>query len=181
MKTTLAAAGALAAALAAPALAHQLDEYVQATTLSVERDRVRAEVRLTPGVAVLPIVLARIDTDGDGVLSEAEQRAYAGRVLRDLSLAVDGARVPLRLVSWRAGSIEDMREGQGEIRLDLEADLPHGGGSRRLVFENHHESRIAAYLVNCFVPRDPHLRITGQDRNYEQSVYRLEWVATGDR
>ena len=49
----------------------------------LEKDRVQAQIRLTPGVAVFPIVLAKIDTDADGVISEAEQRAYAERVLGD--------------------------------------------------------------------------------------------------
>src|SRR5262249_5569526 len=90
MRGGLTAACGILLAIGAPAFPHRLDEYLQATTISVEKDRVRAEVRLTPGVAVLPVVLARVDRDGDGVLSTVEQRAYAQRVLRDLSLAVDG-------------------------------------------------------------------------------------------
>ena len=53
--------------------------------------------------------------------------------------------------------------------------LPRGGPNRRLIFENHHESRIAAYLVNCLVPRDPDIRITAQNRNYQQSFYQLDY------
>ena len=58
-------------------------EYLQATTISAEKDRVQAQIRLTPGVAVFPVVLARIDADAGGVISEAEQRAYSERVLDD--------------------------------------------------------------------------------------------------
>ena len=74
-----------------------------------------------------------------------------------------------------------MMDGRGEIQLDVDANVPHGGHNRRLVFENHHESRIAAYLVNCLVPSDPDIRVTAQDRNYDQSFYRLDYVETGDR
>jgi hypothetical protein len=176
MKTSLVSAGALLLAVGASVFAHQVDEYVQATTFSVEMGRVRAQVRLTPGVSVFPTVFARIDSDGNGLLSPAEQRAYAERVVRDLSLAIDGTRVPFRLVSWKADTVEDMRDGSGEIQLDLEAAIPPGGPDRRLVFENRHESRIAAYLVNCLVPSAPGIRITAQERNYEQSVYRLSWT-----
>jgi hypothetical protein len=175
MKTTL-AAGALLVALGSHAFAHQLDEYVQATTLSIEKDRVQARIRLTPGVAVWPAVAAAIDTDGDGALSEGEKRAYAERVLRDLSLTVDGTRLPLRLVSWTSGGVEDMQEGLGDIELEVVADVPRGGRDRRLVFENRHETRIAAYLVNCLIPIDPGIRITAQRRNYTQSIYRLDYV-----
>ena len=54
--------------------AHRLDEYLQATLVSVEKTRALLEVRLMPGVAIVPMVLAEIDCNGDGVMSEAEQR-----------------------------------------------------------------------------------------------------------
>jgi len=176
MKTRLAAAGAILLLVGTPASAHRLDEYLQATTISVERDRVRAQIRLTPGVAVFPIVLANIDTDADGVISEAEQLAYAERVLGDLSLTIDGDRLRLRLVSLKFAQIEEMKEGLGEIQLEFDADVASGGPNRSLTFENQHQSRIAAYLVNCLVPRDPGIRITAQNRNYQQSFYQLDYI-----
>jgi hypothetical protein len=179
MKPALAAAILLLAAT--PAAAHRLDEYLQATLISVEKDRIQAEMRLTPGVAVLPIVLANIDTDGDGMISEAEQRTYAQRVLRDLSLSVDGNALPFRLGATKFPKVEAMKEGLGEIQLEITADLPPGHGHRRLVLENHHQSRIAAYLVNCLAPRDPDIRIAVQNRNYEQSFYQLDYDQAGSR
>jgi hypothetical protein len=173
---TAVAAAAILLSVGTPASAHRLDEYLQATTLSVGKDRVRAQIRLAPGVAVLPVVLASIDRDADGIISEAEQHAYAQRVLLDLSLTIDGGRVPLRLVSSRASTVKEMRDGLGEIRLEADAPVSHGGQNRRLVFENHHESRIAAYLVNSLVPSDPDVRFAAQDRSYDQSVYRLDYT-----
>ena len=177
MKTTLAIAALLFTGLRAGA--HRLDEYLQATLISVEKDHVQAEIRLTPGVAVLPIVLASIDADGDGVISQSEQHAYAARVIRDLSLTVDGDRLRLQLVSMQFPKLEEMKEGLGEIQLQVRADLPRGGGNRKLVFENHHQSRIAAYLANCLVPHDPDIRIAAQNRNYEQSLYQLDYEQAG--
>ena len=181
MKRWLAAAGTMLLSVGTPAFAHRLDEYLQATTISLEKDRVQAQIRLTPGAAVFPIVFASIDSDADGIISEAEQHAYAERVLRDLSLTIDGDRVQLRLVSSRASKVQEMMDGRGEIQLDVDANVPHGGHDRRLVFENHHESPIAAYLVNCLVPSDPDIRVTAQDRNYDQSFYQLDYVETGAR
>jgi hypothetical protein len=158
------------------ASAHRLDEYLQATTIAVEKTRIQAQIRLVPGVAVFPAVLASIDTDGDSVISEAEQQAYAERVLGDLSLTLDGAHLPLRLVSVRFATIEEMKEGRGEIQIDFDAVVPGGGLNRRLIFEDHHQTQIAAYLVNCLVPRGPDIRIIAQNRNYEQSVYQLDYV-----
>jgi hypothetical protein len=121
-------------------------------------------------------VLAAIDADGDGVISDGEQRSYAARVVGDLSLAIDGNAVRLRVVSAVFPKIEEMTEGLGEIRLDLEAEAPEGGGgARRLVFENRHRREIGAYLVNVLVPSDPAIRVRSQRRNSDQSVYELEY------
>jgi hypothetical protein len=163
------------------ASAHRLDEYLQAALISVEKDRVQVFLRLVPGVAVSSSVLAGIDTNADGVISRAEQQAYAERVLGDLSLTAEGNRLRPRLVSVHFPAVEEMKEGLGEIRIELSADLPRGGPNRRLVLENAHQGRIAAYLVNCLVPRDPDIRIVAQDRNEQQSVYRLDYVVRSSR
>ena len=166
---------------AATAFAHRLDEYLQATTISLEKDRVQAELRLTPGVAMFARIFAAIDTNGDGTLSEPEQRAYAERVLSDLSLRLD--RVPLRprLVSVKFPEIQKMKDGLGEIEIDFDVDLPHAAANRTLVFENHHQSANGAYLVNCLVPADPDIRLIAQRRNYSQSSYELDYAQSGVR
>ncbi|HEY2589918.1 MAG TPA: hypothetical protein VGI81_29510 [Tepidisphaeraceae bacterium] len=164
-----------------PAFAHRLDEYLQATTISLGTDRIAVRVCLTPGVDVFRAVLADIDADGDGVISEAERQAYARRVLHDLSLTLDGNRLPLRLVSSTFATIEEMKEGLGDIVLNVDAEVPPGGANRTLVFENQHQSRIAVYMVNCLLPDDPDIRVIAQSRNYEQSFYQLDYVQAGIR
>jgi len=159
-----------------PAGAHRLDEYLQATTIAVEKARVLAEIRLAPGVAVFPAVFADIDRDANGVASAAEQRAYAQRVLGDLSLSVDGRRLPLRLISSTFAPTELLREGRGEIELRLEADVPGTAAYRRLTFENHHQSRIGSYLVNGLMPRDADIRLAAQQRSYDQSFYQVDYA-----
>jgi hypothetical protein len=178
MKIRLAAA-AILLLTATDGFAHRLDEYLEATLVSIEKTRVLAQITLTPGIAVYPVVLAEIDTNWDGVISETEQRAYAARVLRDLSLAIDGRPMTPQLVSWQFPTIEAMREGRGEIQIEFRADLPFGGTTRKLIFANHHQSRIAAYQVNCLMPRDPNIQIVAQNRNYSQSFYQLEYVQAG--
>ena len=164
-----------------PALAHRLDEYLQGTIISIGKNRLQAQMTLTPGVSVYPIVLSGIDTDADGIISETEQRGYAERVLRDLSLTIDGRRLTPRLISTQFPTLGEMKEGLGEIRIEFNADLPGKGSNRRLTLENHHQSRIAAYQVNCLVPRDPDIRIVAQHRNYLQSLYELDYVQSGVR
>ncbi len=163
----------------ASASAHRLDEYLQATLISVEKDRVQAGMRLTPGVAVAAFVLAGIDTNADGKISQTEARAYAERVLRDVSLMMDGRILRPRLISVEFPGPEDMRTGMGEIHIEFTADLPGSGPNRRLIFENHHQTRIAAYLVNCLLPRDRTIRIVAQNRNQRQSFYQLDYVQAG--
>jgi len=179
MKARLIAVGAILLCLGGIASAHRLDEYLQATILSVEKDRVQASIRLIPGVAVSSSVIASIDSDGDGVISETEQRAYAEQVLGDLSLTIDGSRLSPKLVSVSFPQIEQMKEGLGEIHIDFTADLPRGGPNRRLVLENHHQKQNAAYLVNCLVPSDQDIQIVGQTRNQTQSFYQLDYVQAG--
>lgn len=181
MIARVAAALLVLSGIATPAFAHRLDEYLQGTILSVGKSTLQAEITLMPGVAVFPFLISQIDTDANGVISEAEQRAYAARVLRDLSLSIDGDRLAPRLTSMRFPAIGEMREGRGGIQLEFEADLPRGGRNRKLTLENHHQSRIAAYQVNCLVPRDPHIRIASQNRNYSQSHYELDYEETDVR
>jgi hypothetical protein len=180
MKPTHAAV-AILLVTGAPAPAHRLDEYLQGVILSVERSRVEAEITLTPGVAVFAGLISYIDLNSDGSLSEPEQSAYAGQVLQDLALAIDGHPLPLHLLSLQFPSIAEMKEGRGEIVIRFDANLPAGGSDRQLTFENHHQSRIAAYQVNCLVPRDPHIRILAQKRNYSQSRYELDFTHEGAR
>jgi hypothetical protein len=178
----LAAALILGLSLTPYVSAHRLDEYLQAALFSVEKDRVQVSMRLIPGVAVSSTLLAKMDANRDGVLSESEQRAYADRLLADLSLSVDGQRLQPRLLSMEFPKIADMQEGLGEIHLDFSAQLPaSGAANRRLIFENHHESRVSAYLVNCLVPRDRDIRIVAQNRNELQSYYQLNYVQSGSQ
>ena len=169
-------AAAILLLLPATGSAHRLDEYLQATLLSVASERIEASVRLVPGVAVSSAVIANIDANGDGMFSEAEQQAYALRVLRDLSLSVDNQPLALRLISASFPAPAEMMQGLGEIELEFTADLPGGGANRHLRFENHFQSNSAVYLVNCLVSRDKNIRIGAQTRNENQSSYQLDFV-----
>ena len=165
--------------LAVPVFAHRLDEYLQAIIVSVEQGHIRGSMRLIPGVAVSSAVIAAVDINGDGVLSVAEQQIYAQKVLHDLSLSLDGHNLKPRLHSVSFSASADMKEGTGEIHIDFIADLPAGGSNRTLVIENHHEPRISVYLMNCLVPQDRDIQIIAQNRNRNQSYYRIAYVQSG--
>lgn len=156
--------------------AHRLDEYLQSTLISIEKDRVVGHMYLTPGVAVFSPVFAMIDTDRDGVVSESEQRAYANRVLQEVSLKIDGELSAIRFVRASFPEMEEMKQGRGYMQVEFEASLPRGSRNRKLVFSDQHAPDISAYLVNCLVPRDHDIRITDQKRNFPQSVYQVNYV-----
>lgn len=181
MKASLAAASLIWLSLGSLASGHRLDEFLQATTIELQPRGVQGQIRLTPGIAVFAFVKAGIDTDRDGVISSGEQRACAERVLRDLSLVVDGRRLGLQLVSMSFPGVNEMKEGLGEIQIEFRAEGLNEVRDHQLVFENRHQRRISAYLVNCLVPRDPDIRVTGQSRNYDQSLYHLNYEQGGVR
>src|SRR5688572_28663145 len=138
-----------------PADAHRLDEYLQATFVAVEKDRARLDMYLTPGANVLPSVLADIDADADGIISEPEQRTYAARVLTDLSITLNGAQLSPRLVAVEFPALAQMKEGLGELHLEFTVELPRSGTNRSLRLASRHHRRIAVYQINSLVSRDP--------------------------
>lgn len=167
--------------------AHRIDEYLQATILSLGTNRVEASMRLIPGILVAPSVIAGIDSNGDGSFSESEKRTCAQRVLGDLSITMDGRSVPPVLVSWSFPEPAEMREGLGEIHIEYtiestseySRELPSGGRKRSLILTNHHLNRTSVYLMNALVPRDRGIQILAQKRNEQQSLYELDYAQSG--
>jgi len=160
----MAASMLLALSLAGGAAAHRLDEYLQATLIGVSRDGVELEIRMTPGVAMLPVWMAVLDQDRDGRISAGEERAYVARVARELELRVDGVPAPLTLVESRFPTLEAMREGLGTIAVKLRA----ARSGHRLRFENRHLPQVSAYLVNCLAAPSDGLVVTEQERDEAQ-------------
>jgi hypothetical protein len=157
------------------ASAHRVDEYLQATILSVEGNRVQASMRLIPGKLVSSSVIAAIDSNRDGVFSEGEERAYVERVVGDLSITIDGKNVRPQLISWSFPQPAQMRNGLGEIHIGYTVDLPYGGTNRALILTNHHLNYTSVYLMNVLVPQDRNIHILAQKRNEQQSVYELDY------
>jgi hypothetical protein len=158
------------------ASAHRLDEYLQATLISVEKNRVDVSMRLIPGIAVSSDVIASIDTNRDGVLSPQEQWNYARRVLSELTLTIDGWKLNPKLKSADFPKIQEMRDGVGEIHIEYTAELPAGGSNRKLSLENNNHRQRSVYLVNALAPSDPGISIVAQKRNQVQSTYELDYA-----
>ena len=160
------------------ATAHRLDEYLQATRISVARGHVTAEVSLTPGAAVAGSVISAIDRDRNGEISAAEGLASAEGVVNSFSLEVDGLRRGLALDEHRIPSAE-IRRGEGVIRLRASAPIfADAVGRHRLSFSNTHRSDIGVYLVNALVPEDSQIGINGQSRDMLQREFHMEYTVS---
>lgn len=165
--------------LAQAASAHRIDEYLQATLISVEAKQVHAAMRLIPGVQAAPGIINTIDSDGDGVFSDGEQRAYAARVLADLGVRVDGLPARPLLQTLRFPSAAQLGDGLGEIVIEYNVALPpcalqgqeHACGERHFSLENHHQRSGSVYLMNALAPQDALTTILAQQRNPQQSTY----------
>jgi len=167
---------------AAPAAAHRLDEYLQATRLSVDVEHVGVEIDLTAGARLAAEVFGSIDTDGDGQISNAEAEAYAQEVLRSVVLSVDGRPVRMRLLEIQVPQFHDMSLGVGTIRLRASATCSVTGSNRHhLKYVNTHRSESSVYLVNVLVPADPRIEIRDQTRDSAQHVLVLEYRVIPDR
>ncbi len=172
----LAAIPLLAVSLAGNAAAHRLDEYLQATLIGITRGGVELEVQLTPGLAVLPAVMAEIDRDRDGRISSEEARAYATRVVRDVELRVDGRTADLSLIDRSFPTLEEMRQGLGTIRLKLRASRMQGfAAAHEISFINRHLSRVSVYLVNCLAAPGDGLVVGSQTRDEAQRSIRFAY------
>jgi hypothetical protein len=157
-------------------LAHRLDEYLQATLVSVATNRIDLSIDLTPGVAVADEVLAVIDQDGDGPTSGDECTAYAQRVLKDIRIGLDGKVLVPSLVDASFPAPHEVKMGLGVIRIKATAPIEQlSAGSHAFSLTNAHLPGISVYLVNALVPKDPAIKITKQTRDESQKGYRLEF------
>lgn len=171
--------GCLLLALATDGLAHRLDEYLQATRVSVATNRIDLSIDLTPGVAVVDQVLAVIDQDRDGRVSGDECTAYAQRVLKDIRIGLDGKVFSLSLVDASFPALHEVKGGTGTIRIKATAPVGQlSVGNHALSLTNAHLSAISVYLVNALVPKDRAIKITRQTRDELQKDYRLEFSAS---
>ena len=149
--------------------AHRLDEYLQATLVGIDANRVSLEIDLTPGVSIAKQVTGWIDANGDGQLSQREGLTYAGEVLASLTVTVDRQPVALTLNDVRLPEIVDMAAGVGTIRLRASAKLPEApSGGHEITVVNAHRREVSVYLSNALIPSDSRVKILTQQRERDQ-------------
>jgi len=162
---------------ASTVFAHQLDEYLQATLVTFEHDRVRLQINLTPGVAVAEKVLGLVDRDRDGVISTNEAAAYCELLKRDLTVKLDQRELKLKCTTSYFPGIEELRTGWGFIQIEFSAASGQlAAGAHALTIENRHLPKLSAYLVNAAQPVSASIQITKQTRNENQSTGEIQFT-----
>jgi hypothetical protein len=156
--------------------AHRLDECLQAARIAVEEDRVEVALGLTPGMAVAGAIIADIDRDRDGVLSNEEQRDYAGRIVDAVRLTADGRELELSLLDATFPELATIRSGEGVVQLRLRAAMTHTPGTHHVVFRNAFRRDSSVYLANALVPASDRIDVTAQRRDGDQSELTIEYV-----
>jgi hypothetical protein len=161
--------------------AHRVDEYLQATRLSINREHVDLEIDLTAGAALASKVFAWIDTNRDGEISGAEGETYARQMLRSVLLKVDGYPVPVTLAGTSFPQFRDMSLGVGTIRLRATAKVPSAGTGRHQVsFLNTYRPESSVYLVNALVPENPRIQLGDPRRDRAQYSLTLDYTVIAD-
>jgi hypothetical protein len=157
--------------------AHRLDEYLQATLVTIEPEALRLQINLTPGVAVAEQVLALIDADRDGTVSTNEARAYCDKLKRHLIVKLDDRKVALKLAGSSFPPVTEIRAGSGIIQMEFVAKIGAlSAGPHRMKLENRHMPMIGVYLFNAAQSRLKSVEIQGQTRNKSQSIGEIEFT-----
>jgi|SRR3954464_2930297 len=162
--------------LPVPARAHRLDEYLQATRVAIERDRVDVEIDLTPGVNIARQVTTWIDVNHDGEISRLESLTYGREVLSSFVLSVDGATMPLNVLDTQAPTIGDLALGVGTLRLRTWAAIRSpAAGRHHLTVINAHHPETSVYLANALLPTDTRIQIVAQRRSTNQHSLTIDY------
>jgi hypothetical protein len=162
-----------------PAGAHRLDEYLQATRITIGVHQISLTLELTPGVAVAAEVLHLIDPSGNSSIPPDRGERYARRVLRELRLELDGKMQSIQLVDAAFPDREDVEQGEGTIHLKAVVQIRQlKAGAHEIFFRNEHWPKISVYLANALVPEDKTIQITRQIRDSIQREFRLDFEAS---
>ena len=165
----------------AEASAHRLDEYLQASRVSLGLGRISVEIDLTPGASIALGIITLLDRDRDGLISPLEATAYGEDVLSDVVVEFDGLPVPLTLARVEVPPVDDMRQGFGAIRLQALSELgSFGGGRHHVRLRNRHAPLFSVYLVNALIPEVRDIRVIAQTRDPQQQEVRIEYEVRSD-
>jgi hypothetical protein len=156
------------------ALAHPMDECLQAAYLKLGPESLELELDLTPGERVAPTMLRLIDQNKNSFLDQSEVQRYGESVLKDLSVNVDDQPQILRLEPVVAPPTDVFLAGGGTIKINARTNLTDATGSHSLEFRNAHAPVKSGYLANVFV-QSGEVKILEQKRDATQQDFRVRY------
>ena len=160
---------------AAPASAHRLDEYLQAMRVDVRTGGIVVELDLTPGASIAPAILAVLDPDSDGLIEPAERDRYVADLIRNFHVTLDARPLALRGWSRVFPSPAELQDGNGVVRLVLEAEFEQSRGSHQVVIDNGYRRDVGVYLANVLRPESGAITITAQRRDPRQQTLVIDY------
>jgi hypothetical protein len=169
----------IAALACGSAQAHPQDEVVQGAYLTLAPGEVRLQIDLIAGVKVAGSVLKSIDANGDRRISDTEARAYAGRVLAQSSLKVNGAPVTWRLASIKAPAYENIEQAGETIEIYAVADRRDEAGAHSLAYENRYDPATCLCIANVFLEPGSgwQYQVNSQTRSEDGRAFGVSYLA----
>lgn len=173
------AAPVLLALLLGTAGAHPLDEVVQGAYLSLAPGKVLLELDLTPGPLVAEPFIKALDPNADGKVTAAEARAYAGRVLGQSTLEVNGAAIPWTLDQVEVPPVPALKVG-GVIKIYATAKRPDRTGAQTLTYQNRYQPVKSQWMANIFLLPGAGWQygVTGQQHSNDGRGLTVTYTAT---
>ena len=168
----------LLALLNSRALAHPLDEVVQGAYLTLSPGTVQLELDLTPGEKVAATVLKALDANGDQSISEAEAKAFAQRVLEQLSLSLDRKALRWTLDKVTAPPYQNLKLGSDTLKIYAIAKRTDQTGEHTLVYHNRYQPAKSQWTANIFLqPAAWQYQVLGQQRSSDGKQLTVKYTA----
>jgi nickel/cobalt transporter (NicO) family protein len=162
---------------AAPAAAHPLDVYLQATYLTVSPTALTVEMDLSPGVLVAPRIIQQLDANSDREISKMEARRYLGQVVQDAVVRVDDRSMPLTVTKVHVPPYATIQAGYGTMRVfGTTSRTAVTTGQHQVFFRNGFSDVEVTYQVNAFVAEGAPITLEDQRRDATQRAATVSYT-----
>lgn len=145
------AAFAILAALTRPAAADPVDRLAQHVQIGLTTSGANVQIAMIGGLIANERILDQLDTNHDGQVSPAEERAYADRLLQDLSVTLDDRPVPLAAgdLHLTVPPVKDFHLGLAPLVVAFRVPFPqsHAPTSHILTIRDDYLTDMSDYPV----------------------------------
>ena len=126
-------ATAVLAAASVVAQAHPHRYVDQQALLYVGLETVDVTIRIVPSFVEGTAIFDRIDSDGNGLVSEDEAAAFGMEILSKTRLDIDGQSIPWSSVAANVPARHLIAAGSGMIEVELSAPSSLTGGENHVI------------------------------------------------